>query len=368
MTASDNNENSLVKKLVLLPGTGEIPYPDGTKVQFHVKSEALLSETLPPWPPSAPLSQAPEYEGKLIDDSHAWKQPVELLLGKKFKMEVWEECLNTMRKGEEAMFFIDKKLVSSYPIVSQTLRKAYNKGAVPAKKKEEEGHRCCGMGAKEGLGHKDLDDLLANPRHMKFRMELVSVELPGSYEKQYWEMSEEERLQSVPQLQEEGNALYKAGQHARARDKYREAIGRLENLMLREKPNDTEWLAFNAQKMPLLLNFTQCQLIEGEYYGAVEHCSTVLEHQPDNVKALFRRGKAYVELCEGDSARQDLERCCKLDPSTATSCRKLLAKLAATEKKHHDRDKKVYGKLFGAAKEAQSGKEGTASVAEDGDK
>lgn len=63
--------------------------------------------------------------------------------------------------------------------------------------------------------------------------ELVKVELPGCYEKQYWEMSEEERLNSVPQLKEAGNALYKDGKHDQAALKYREAIGRLENLMLK---------------------------------------------------------------------------------------------------------------------------------------
>lgn len=63
------------------------------------------------------------------------------------------------------------QLLSSYPVVSQTLRKAYIKDAAgAATKKKEEGHRCCGMGTKEGLGHKDLDYLLGHPRHMKFTM------------------------------------------------------------------------------------------------------------------------------------------------------------------------------------------------------
>lgn len=46
-------------------------------------------------------------------------------------------------------------------------------------------------------------------------------------------MSEDERLVSIPTLKEEGNALYKAGDHEAASKKYSEALGRLEQLMLR---------------------------------------------------------------------------------------------------------------------------------------
>ena len=67
---------------------------------------------------------------------------------------------------------MSQQLVSGYPVVSQTLRKALCKEKGQAKdapkKKEENTHRCCGMGMKDGLGHADLDHLLTNPRHMKF--------------------------------------------------------------------------------------------------------------------------------------------------------------------------------------------------------
>ncbi|KAF2360892.1 Tetratricopeptide-like helical domain [Trinorchestia longiramus] len=330
-----------VKKHIFHPGTGDVPYPNGTKVIFHLRAEALpldcdLAKTT--FPPS------PELQCDLIDDSRQWKQPVELLLGKQFKLEILEESVKNMKTGELSAFFIDKKLLATYPVVSQTLRKALSKNPPPAEK--ESGHRCCGMGVKEGLGHADLDALVVQPRHMKFTVELLSAELPGSYEKQYWEMSEGERLASVPVLREQGNALYKQGQHQQAALKYKEALGRLENLMLREKPGDEDWQQLNAMKLPLLLNYSQCELLNKEYYSVVEHCTTVLQYQPDNVKALFRRGKAYVELCEASAARADLTRCSELDPPSAASCNRLLGKLASDQKKYNERDKKVYGALF----------------------
>lgn len=80
------------------------------QVVFHVKSETLSSDALPALPASSEALRSPEYEGAQLDDSRDWKQPVELLLGKKFKMEVWEDCVNTMNTGEIAIFFVDKSV------------------------------------------------------------------------------------------------------------------------------------------------------------------------------------------------------------------------------------------------------------------
>jgi len=68
---------------------------------------------------------------------------------------------------------------------------------------------------------------------------------------------------------------------------------------------------------------------------------------PDNVKALYRRGRAYVSLCEGEKARADLTKCSALDQTTAGGCEKLLSSLSLQEKKHQEKDKNVYSKLFG---------------------
>ncbi len=36
----------------------------------------------------------------LLDDSRVWAKPMELIFGKKFKLECWELALRTMRLGE----------------------------------------------------------------------------------------------------------------------------------------------------------------------------------------------------------------------------------------------------------------------------
>ena len=62
---------------------------------------------------------------------------------------------------------------------------------------------------------------------------MQKVEEPGDYKKEAWVMDETEKLSAIPRLKEEGNTLYKEKKHALAADKYAEAIGMLEQLLLR---------------------------------------------------------------------------------------------------------------------------------------
>ena len=78
----------------------------------------------------------------------------------------------------------------------------------------------------------------------------------------------------------------------------------------------------------------------------VEHCSKVLEFQPDNVKALFRRGKAYAEIGEGENARKDLRRSAELDAPLSAAVDKALNLLAEKEKSQIRKDKEVYSNMF----------------------
>lgn len=77
---------------------------------------------------------------------------------------------------------------------------------------------------------------------------------------------------------------------------------------LRERPQDDEWQQLCDVKMPLLLNYAQCKLLAGDFYAVIAHCTEVLKHQPDNVKALFRRAKAHRGAWNPAEARADFER------------------------------------------------------------
>ena len=101
--------------------------------------------------------------------------------------------------------------------------------------KVHKGHMCSmmAMQMEGGLGYDDLNDLMKDPQPLEFIIELLTVENPDEYKKESWQMDADEKLTSVPKLKEEGNKLYSTKQFKEAADKYADALGRLEQLMLR---------------------------------------------------------------------------------------------------------------------------------------
>ena len=64
-------------------------------------------------------------EKTVLDDSRQWAKPMELIFGKKFKLECWELAVRTMRRGEVASFTTRRVYTHSYPLVAKTLRDTY---------------------------------------------------------------------------------------------------------------------------------------------------------------------------------------------------------------------------------------------------
>lgn len=83
------------------------------------------------------------------------------------------------------------------------------------------------------LGYSDLDALMEKPQDLEFIIELLKVEEPGGYKKDVWAMTEEEKIAEVAELRERGNGLYRQKEFGNAADCYGNAIGVLEQLLLR---------------------------------------------------------------------------------------------------------------------------------------
>ncbi|XP_065695066.1 AH receptor-interacting protein isoform X2 [Patagioenas fasciata] len=253
-----------VYKEVLREGTGPLPdFRDGTKATFHYRTLRCGDEETP------------------LDDSRTRGKPMELIVGKKFKLPVWEAALRTMRPGERARFRCDTKHVVLYPLVSKSLRN------IAAGKDPLEGQRhCCSIAQLHdhcSLGYPDLDELQKNPQPLIFDIEVLKVEAPGSYQQDPWAMTDEEKLQAVPLIHKEGNELYRQGKVQEAAAKYYDAIACLKNLQMKEQPGSPDWIELDQKITPLLLNYCQCKLQCEEYYEVLDHCSSILNKQREGV-------------------------------------------------------------------------------------
>ncbi|XP_026463970.1 AH receptor-interacting protein [Ctenocephalides felis] len=317
------SEKPLIEKVILSSGTKSATFKEGTKVTFHYETKKVGCD-------------------KVIDDSRKVNggKPMELVLGKKFKLEVWEAIIQKMAINEVARFTVDKSLVNQYPFISRTIRDA---GKAP----EERSPHCCAMTVQNtGVGYDDLNELLHHPTDLQFTIELIKVENPDDYERDTWQLSEDEKIKSVAVLKEKGNSLYQEKKIEEACAQYAKAIGILEQLMLKEKPRDTEWLALREMKLPILLNYAQCKLLQEDYYEVIQHCNEVLEAQPTNVKALFRRARALLEVWEPEEAKSDFIKSAQLDPGLQSIALKYCKEIDQLKKQKDEEDKIKLQKLF----------------------
>ncbi|KAI0225055.1 Aryl-hydrocarbon-interacting protein-like 1 [Lamellibrachia satsuma] len=299
MTNVDVGNDCSIQKHVLHAGKGNIPsFINGTKVFFHYQTRCC------------------DDNHTVMDDSRKHNKPMELYIGKKFKLEVWETCIKSMKVHEVASFKVHPTLLGAYPMVAKSLRDIHHG-------KHSSHNHCCGMTLKEhGLGYEDLDKLMKNPQPLEFILELLTVEIAGEFRKEIWAMDEGEKLAVLPKLREEGNSLYKEGAYEKAAAKYAEAIGVLEQLLLKEKPGDEDWTSLDKEKIPFLLNYSQCHLLLGNYYAVIEHTTEVITKDPGNVKALFRRARAHMAVWNPEDAMADLNRVLELDSSLERAVKK----------------------------------------------
>ena len=208
------------------------------------------------------------------------------------------------------------------------------------------GHQCGFSALSHGLGYPDLDAYLKEPTPLTFQIELLSHTAPEDYKPETWTLSLEEKLAKLPAWKEEGNTHYKNGEYEKACQLYSQAIGSLEQLMTREKPGTEEHTKFDQLKIPFLLNFAQCLLSRKDFYQAITHLTTVLEKDADNVKALYRRAKAYQSVYEFENARADYHRVRELDGSLVKTVTKELESIDREERLKNQEDKEMYKKSF----------------------
>ncbi|GJT38154.1 FKBP-type peptidyl-prolyl cis-trans isomerase domain-containing protein [Tanacetum coccineum] len=67
-------------------------------------------------------------------------------------------------------------------------------------------------------------------------------------------------------------------------------------------------------KISCNLNNAACKLKLRDYKQAVKLCTKVLDADSKNVKALYRRAQAYIQLVDLDLAEMDIKKALEIDP------------------------------------------------------
>ncbi|PAV90083.1 hypothetical protein WR25_14895 [Diploscapter pachys] len=337
-------------KKVLHAGTGQLPeYRDGTRALFDY-------EVLKPIEPVKPeVGMPPDRDGFVSIDStrkkwpHGYGKPLELVFGKKFQLPIVETCLKSMHVNEVSQFDIELSELSPYPIVSKKLRDIV-KPHSEDHHKHHQGPVCsahmCAAALSGGTGYEELDELMRDPRPLRFILHLLKVEQENEYEFDSWQLNDQQKLLSTEQLRLEGNNLYAQKQYNEAIDKYRQALSRLDNLLLKEKPGDPEWKDLDDKNIPLYSNLSQCYLNIGNFYEAEETSTEVLQRDDNNEKALYRRAKARIGVWKLDEAESDLLRLEELYPDKKDLITAERQRIADKRAQGNQVTKNVYSKMF----------------------
>ncbi|XP_027343267.1 70 kDa peptidyl-prolyl isomerase-like [Abrus precatorius] len=161
-------------------------------------------------------------------------------------------------------------------------------------------------------------------------------------EKESWDLNTQEKIEAAGKKKEEGNALFKAGKYERASMRYEKAIKFIE---YDSSFNDEEKQQTKALKITCNLNNAACKLKLKDYKQAEKLCTKVLELDSRNVKALYRRAQAYIQLVDLDLAEFDIKKALEIEPDNRDvriEYKILKEKVRECNKK----DAQFYGSIF----------------------
>lgn len=171
-----------------------------------------------------------------------------------------------------------------------------------------------------------------------YEIELVSFDK----EKESWDMNTDEKIEAAGKKKEEGNVLFKAGKYAKASKRYEKAVKFIE---YDSSFSEEEKKQAKALKVACNLNNAACKLKLKDYKQAEKLCTKVLELESRNVKALYRRAQAYIQLADLDLAEFDIKKALEIDPDNRDV--KLEHKaLKEKMKEYNKKEAKFYGNMF----------------------
>ncbi|XP_033642726.1 70 kDa peptidyl-prolyl isomerase-like [Asterias rubens] len=137
-------------------------------------------------------------------------------------------------------------------------------------------------------------------------------------DKEIFEMSTEDKVDRAINFKTRGSTCFTCGIFGKAEKFYLRALRYLITIdpLDMEETTDESTVLINTLKCACLLNIAACKLKMKCYEHAVIHCTKALALDSNNVKGLFRRGMAYMELQEYEQSQQDLDHALHLQPTS----------------------------------------------------
>ncbi|XP_029177994.1 FK506-binding protein 59 isoform X2 [Nylanderia fulva] len=171
---------------------------------------------------------------------------------------------------------------------------------------------------------------------VEYEVELKSFEKTAT-----WSMKPEDKIEQAKIQKEKGTRYLTSDKINLAIKVYKKVFTLLND--------DSDFENFKENKDSLTLathlNLALCYLKTDENLLAKEECTKALELDPENEKALFRRGQAHLKLASPEVAILDFQQVLKVQPKN-TAASKQISVCNYLIKKQLAKEKKLYANMF----------------------
>ncbi|KAJ9548035.1 hypothetical protein OSB04_020578 [Centaurea solstitialis] len=175
--------------------------------------------------------------------------------------------------------------------------------------------------------------------HVQWEIELLGFEM----QKDWTGMNFRAIMDDVEKTKGTGNRLFKEGKFTLAKAKYEKVLREFNHV---NPQDDEEGKEFGNTRSLLNLNVAACYLKMGDFRKSIETCNKVLDANPVHVKALYRRGMAYMAGGDFEEARADFNKMMTIDKSSEVNAKAALLKLKQTEQEVEKKARKQFKGLF----------------------
>lgn len=296
-------------------------------------------------------------------------KPFELRIGYSFSVKGMELCIKSMKVKERARFLVMPEYSEGFIQLEAIMRQEkMNRDLIAQGKAPLVTTGCSAHMSPEMMEiSSGLEEAMGVA--LEFEFELLDVLMPNSFLKEAWEMTNEEKYNEVPLWKDQGGVLYGKKMYSEALEKYERCLVLLEGLstcsivldMKKEKADIIKGIV-TASIIPkeniisldqiedwtksCRLNYAACKLKSKDYKSVIIQCTQVLALDSLSMKALFRRGQAYMELGRDlDLAERDFERVAGLVKIGSAEERELCVMKRSLESKfkiHLAKEKEMY--------------------------
>ena len=172
---------------------------------------------------------------------------------------------------------------------------------------------------------------------LRLKFHLKSMNRAASVE----DLEGDEKLERGQHHKDKGTELFQKGNIDFALLRYERALAYVHSMEpLGDLPGDLPE-RFTKLKLHCHSNLAAAHLKKDNYEKVIEHCTSALDTDPKNVKALYRRSQAYLKLHKYPEAQTDLNLAKIFEPENKA----VLTALHETQKLM-TQEKQMYKKMF----------------------